>query len=236
MGSMRRLLVLALVLGLAGCGSKAATDFAGADDGAAGGSGDATGDAVSAPPPAGDEGGLALHLGDGGSRDASPGDGGACSFGRAASIATSSNLNLFGQIVYYEDGGAFPAGRYRVTYRDGCMKYNALQGWTVQGDGPDASNGFWLVGSSTSDRVVKPPGTAGIFVGLGAYSTFDDCVDANVSMDTPMEFDFDGGPIGVWLDDNPYIDNVAGDNGRNPAWDLVLLQKCPPNLEVPVPQ
>jgi hypothetical protein len=51
-----------------------------------------------------------------------------------------------------------------------------------------------------------------------------------------VEFDFDGGPLGVWLNDTPYLDNVAGDNGRNPAWSLVFLQACPPNLGVPIPQ
>jgi hypothetical protein len=227
---------LALAGVLAACGTRAAHDFSVGDDAASGAGNDGPTGGDDAQPSPGEGVDASLRLQDAAPADARYGDGGACSFGSAASIATSANLNLFGQIVYYEDGGAFPSGRYRARYADGCMKYDYLQGWTVQGDGPDAAGGFWFVGATTTDLIAKPPGTVGVFAGAGAYSTFDDCVDANLSLDQPLEFDFDGGPIGVWLDDNPYLDNVAGDNGRNPAWNLVLLQACPPNLGVPVPQ
>jgi hypothetical protein len=222
---------------LAACGRAGAGAFPSAEPDAEatpddGGLASDSSPAQSAP----DDGGLHLMVPDGGPGLGGDGGATACSFGSAASIATSQNLNLFGQIVYYEDGGSFPPGHYRATYTDGCMKYDYLQGWTVQGDAPDAAGGFWLVGSSTTDLIVKTPGTVGIFPGAGAYSTFDDCVNANLAMDTPVDFMFDGGPIGVWLDDNPYLDNVAGDNGRNPAWSLLLLQACPPNLGHPVVQ
>jgi hypothetical protein len=46
----------------------------------------------------------------------------------------------------------------------------------------------------------------------------------------PEEFQFDGGKLGVWLNDNPYLDNVAGDDGGNPKWQLTLLGTCPPYL------
>jgi hypothetical protein len=36
-----------------------------------------------------------------------------CQLGSAGSFATQSSLNLFGQTVYYADGGALPAGHYR---------------------------------------------------------------------------------------------------------------------------
>jgi hypothetical protein len=233
MGRLSRCCVHGLVgLALAGCGKSGSPAFDELDAGSPGAPDDGATSVDAPQQPVGDAGG-SLRLPDAGVRDAAHGDGSACSFGSAASIATSANLNLFGQIVYYEDGGAFPAGRYRASYTDGCMKYDYIFGWTVQGSGPDAGGGFWLVSKSTTDLVVKPPGIVG---GIGGYATFDECVAANLAMDLPVEFDFDGGPLGVWLDDNPYLDNVAGDNGRNPAWSLVYLQACPPNLGVPVPQ
>jgi hypothetical protein len=65
----------------------------------------------------------------------------------------------------------------------------------------------------------------GFLVGAGGFATFDECVAANVPL-PPIEFRFDGGPLGVWLEDNPYTDNVAGVGGRNPKWALTLLGNC----------
>jgi hypothetical protein len=148
----------------------------------------------------------------------------ACDIGSAASFATNQTLDIFGRPTYYADGGSLPPGHYRVAYVDGCMKYSAAQDWAVnayQGD-PDS---WWLVGATTADRILVPPGTVGFLVGAGGFATFDDCVAANHEV-PPLEFQFDGGPLGVWLQDNPYSDNVAGVNGRNPRWDLALLGDC----------
>lgn len=57
----------------------------------------------------------------------------------------------------------------------------------------------------------------------GTFATFDDCVDANTAV-PPVDFDFDGGPLGLWLSDYPYDDNTPGVNGRNPA--LVVVVGC----------
>jgi hypothetical protein len=169
-------------------------------------------------PGASDAGGVFL------SADAATGGGSSCDLGAAASFATNADLNLFGQIVYYEDGGALPPGRYRAAYVDGCMKYDFIFNWQVQASTPDAGGGgFWLVGSTSDDRIVMPPGTT------TSYADFDACVGANLAT-TPVEFEFDGGKMGVWLNDNPYVDNIAGDNGRNPKWRLTLLGACPPEF------
>jgi hypothetical protein len=162
-----------------------------------------------------------IDLGDGG-LDAAFAD--ACDLGAVANFATDQTLDIFGQPTYYLGGGPLPPGRYRVSYVDGCMKYSSAQDWTVnayQGD-PDS---WWLIGATTSDRILVPPGTVGYFISNGAFATFDECVAANANI-APIEFQFDGGPIGVWLQDNPYTDNVAGTNGRNPKWDLTLLGDC----------
>jgi hypothetical protein len=149
------------------------------------------------------------------------------SCGVAGSYATQQSLDLFGQIVYYAGGAALPSGRYRVQYVDGCMKYNAGQDWAVNAyaDGHDS---FWLVGDTTSDRILIPPGTVGFLVGSGGFATFDECVAANLALPA-KEFQFAGGKIGVWLSDSPYSDNVAGVDGRNPKWSLTLLEgNCTP--------
>jgi hypothetical protein len=176
-----------------------------------------------------------IDLGDAGSLgEAQAGDGGAetCNLGSAGSFATQQSLNLFGQIVYYENGQVLPAGTYRVAYVDGCMKYASYEDWAVQAIPP--SDAFWLVGATSADKIIMPPGTVGYLVdagpsmGGGGFATFDECVAANLMQDTPIDFAFDGGTIGVWLSDNPYSDNVAGVDGRNPKWSLTLLGKCPP--------
>jgi hypothetical protein len=52
-----------------------------------------------------------------------------------------------------------------------------------------------------------------------------DCVAANLALE-PVELEFAGGRLGVWLQDSPYSDNLAGVDGRNPSWSLTLLGDC----------
>ena len=149
---------------------------------------------------------------------------GTCDLGSAASFATDQTLSVFGTPTYFDDGGSLPAGEYRVTYLDGCMMYGPGQGWTVNAyDGnPDS---WWLIGATTDDRIVVPPGTTGYAPGAGAYANFDDCVAASQTV-APVDFYFDGGLLGVWLEDSPYSDNTAGPDGGNPRWELTLLGNC----------
>ena len=214
MGTMISRLLLAGLL--VGCGSSTnfgndgGPDASGADATIADGGSDASDSGVS--------------FGDGGVADAS------CGFGSAGNFATQASLDLFGQTVFFVDGGALPAGHYQIAYVDGCMKYGAPQDWTVNAYAEDAGSDHWWVvrNSSGTQTVLTPPGTSGYLVDAGGYATFTDCVNANLLQDQPKEFDFDGGPLGLWLADSPYTDNVAGDNGRNPKWSLTLVgQPCP---------
>jgi len=208
---MTRLLFVAL---LAGCGSSSSF---GGDGGPDASSFDAT-----TTSDASDGGGV--PFGDSAVVDAS------CGFGSAGNFATQSSLDLFGQTVFFYDGGALPPGHYQIAYVDGCMKYGAPQDWTVNAYAEDAGNDhWWLVrNASGTQTVLTPPGTSGYMADAGAYVTFADCVTANLNLDKPIDFDFDGGPLGLFLADSPYTDNVAGDNGRNPKWALTLVgQPCP---------
>ena len=151
---------------------------------------------------------------DAGTKDAQP----SCTFGQAASQASATDLGLFGTPAYFNNDQPLPAGTYRLTYVDGCMKYGSGQGWTVNAyaNGTDA---WWLVGATTADKILVLPGTAGYAPDAGAFSDFASCVAASL-LSAPVTFNHTGGVLGVWLQDNPYSDNTAGEDDRNPTWRL----------------
>jgi hypothetical protein len=135
--------------------------------------------------------------------------------------------DVFGQVTYFAGGVALPAGRYQLAYVDGCMMYSdsGVQGWTVnaytQSSGADE---WYVVGASgTPSGYPEPPGTVGFLVGQGAYADFDACVAASL-LYPPVTFDFPGGPMGLWLNDSPYTDNVPGVDGRSPTWHLTCAE------------
>jgi hypothetical protein len=219
--SARRRLFTALVgtLGLGACGSRTGLGItesvAGGSQGGDGGKADRDADAEHDDDD--DETPLEASFDGGVDADArSPGDSMVlCDAGTVVG-------DVFGQVRYFAGGSTLPAGHYRVTYIDGCMKYSSGQGWTVQAYGPGSpagSDAWWLVGSTTAAKIIMPPGTVGYLVGEGAYASFDDCVTANLEL-PPVEFDFEGGKIGLWVEDSPYSDNVPGPGGRSPTWHL----------------
>lgn len=147
--------------------------------------------------------------------DAAPEAAPPCDFGTIVSDA-------FGAIVTWNGGAPVPAGHYRVTYVDGCMKYSSGQDWSVNAyaNGPDT---LYVVDGDGA-KIAPAPGTVGFLQGQGGFATFDACVSANASQDAPLVLDWDGGAIGLELYDDPYDDNVAGENGRNPTY---RLSSCP---------
>jgi hypothetical protein len=147
-----------------------------------------------------------------------------CSFGQASSQATASDLSLFGTPAYFNGGQPIPAGTYRISYVDGCMKYGSGQGWTVNAYA-DGSDGWWLVGATTGDKILVLPGTVGYAPGSGAFDMFADCVAAS-QLSAPVTFLHPGGVLGVWLQDSPYSDNTAGEDDRNPSWRLDGVGTC----------
>jgi hypothetical protein len=150
--------------------------------------------------------------------DAAKDAGPSCAFGQASSQATATDLDLFGTPAYFNDDQPIPAGTYRLTYLDGCMKYGSGQGWTVNAYA-DGRDGWWLVGATTSDKILVLPGTIGYAPDAGAFSDFASCVAASL-LSPPVTFTHTGGVLGIWLQDSPYSDNTAGENDRNPSWRL----------------
>jgi hypothetical protein len=216
---------LAALVVAAACGARTGFDFAGppatvpgASDGSASSDAGDTAGASDASDIDAPEPNEALAPSDDRSDDGPPTS---CNPG----FATSQSGDPFGQIVDFDNGAALPAGHYRVQYVDGCMKYSAAQDWAVQAYA-DGSDAFWLVGATSADRIMILPGTVGFMVGSGGFATFDECVAANLAL-PPVRFDFAGGPLGVWLSDSPYSDNIAGADGRNPKWSLTFLGDCP---------
>jgi hypothetical protein len=147
-----------------------------------------------------------------------------CSFGQASSQATANDLSLFGTPAYFNGGQPIPAGTYRITYLDGCMKYGSGQGWTVNAYA-NGSDAWWLVGATTTDKILVLPGTVGYAPGSGAFDMFADCVAAS-QLSAPVTFNHPGGVLGVWLQDSPYSDNTAGEDDRNPSWRLDGVGIC----------
>ena len=208
---------LARLASLVGCGAK----HAGFDADDAGIASPTTEDDASTPSNEPLDGGAIGFAGDDATTHLDAG-GGLCAVGTAGSFAMAGTLNLFGATVYYDDGGALPPGHYRIAYVDGCMQYGQGQNWTCNG-ARWLNDGWYLVGSTTDDHVLEAPCTwwQSPLSTDGTFATFDDCVDANTAVPpVDFDFDFDGGPLGLWLSDYPYDDNTPGVNGRNPKWQL----------------
>lgn len=148
-----------------------------------------------------------------------------CAFGMAQSRATASNLDLFGAVVYFNGGQPVPAGTYRVRYLDGCFKYGANQGWTVHGYA-DGRSTWYVIRETMANKVVVPPGNVGFMLGAGGWPSFEDCVNASRMM-PPRDFAHSGGRLGIWLEDEIYGDNTAGESGRNPSWELLRVDCTP---------
>jgi hypothetical protein len=119
---------------------------------------------------------------------------------------------------------ATPPGRYVIRYVSGCMKYNPLWWWSVNG----SEDGVWawhLVAGT--DRYILP-GTFGFFnsdtppAGVkSGFKTFAECVAANVEQATPIVVDHDeASQLGIKIRDRPLEDNRHGLLGQNPIWSI----------------
>ncbi len=59
------------------------------------------------------------------------------------------------------------------------------------------------------------------------FELFEDCVTANLAV-APLTYEHTGGPLGIFLADTNYPDNVPGEGERNPEWRLVRDGACAP--------
>jgi len=167
----------------------------------------------------------------------------ACKLGTGIVLPEDVTVDVQGATVHYYGGGAaLPAGRYRLSYVDGCLTFGGGPsdglgiGWTINGqtDAPGLFNCF-LVGDDGAPFLVAP-GTVGALVGpdrsaaQGAFATCAECVAANCNV-APVDFDFKGGKLGVARDAGGIgaIDDLGGESegGRSPTYRLTRLDACP---------
>lgn len=156
-----------------------------------------------------------------------------CTVGTVTSQATGTNLSLFGTPVYFDNGAALAAGTYRLKNNGGCLKYGAGQNWTCHAYA-NGVVGWWLVGDTTSMMLGIPPGTIGFQrvpgsadLDIGSFTDFSLCDAANRALPA-QDFTFAGGKLGIWLKDDIYDDNTAGQGGKNPSWTLSrVTSACP---------
>ncbi|MCC6644592.1 MAG: hypothetical protein IT374_03345 [Polyangiaceae bacterium] len=141
--------------------------------------------------------------------------------------AVPGMLQLFGDPLYFANGDVVPAGTYRFTYLDGCMKYSDSQSWTVNAYATGTYATWQVIGDDPGVFLGTLPGKSDYSTGGGADSDFEACVDEGKTM-PPLDVVFaTPSKIGVRLSDSPVTDNAAGLNGRNPTWRLTKVD-CGP--------
>ncbi|MFO0597144.1 MAG: hypothetical protein U0228_17655 [Myxococcaceae bacterium] len=151
-----------------------------------------------------------------------------CVVGTATSMATATNLSLFGSEIFFDDGRPIPAGNYRLRNNGGCMRFSPNQSWTCNAFS-NGSIAWWIIGASKAEKLMIAPGTFGRDINPPypdvGYSSFAACDAANKAL-PPKDFYFQGGKLGIWLADDAYDDNTPGEGGKNPSWTLVRAN-CP---------
>lgn len=129
-----------------------------------------------------------------------------------------------------------PAGQYSLQNVGGCMKYSttATHGWTVNAF-VDANKKGWWFSYAFGVQLLFAPGSYGLLNDCAGYTSgtlgrgcsfpvYADC-DAYNKQLPPLYFNwtYDLQPLGFWLNDAPYSNNLPGatvPNGTNPSWAL----------------
>lgn len=130
---------------------------------------------------------------------------------------------------YFANGAALPAGDYLLSYEDGCWK-SGVVAWTVN----LGLEGYFLVSGDPAEPVVMAPGTVGTFATLGAFSTYAECVAANVG-EPAVTFSFAGGRLGLRLEATAedllfmrflLLEGGESQGGHSPTFRLTCVGSC----------
>jgi hypothetical protein len=153
----------------------------------------------------------------GASGDGGSGDGGLCDNGAGVTLPAELTPDINDNTeTYFAGGASLPAGRYRISYVSGCIRYDpTIYFWAVNGT---FNFEYWLAGATTTDGIQVAPG----IVSLGGDLNFDDCVA--MSQGLFADITFAGGKLGIYNNDFKPGDNLPGTSG-NPTWRLDRL--CP---------
>jgi hypothetical protein len=156
-----------------------------------------------------------------------------CELARGVVLPEDLTVDVPGASIRYFAGGApLPAGRYRLSYVDGCNTYGIFIGWTVHG--AKAVPGVFscsLIGADDAAFAFTPGTELYPETGVGEVASYAECVAANCDL-APLDFDFPGGKLGVLRDGGGTlgaIDDLGGESegGRSPTFRLTLLDACP---------
>jgi hypothetical protein len=155
-----------------------------------------------------------------------------CKLASGAMLPEDITVKLIDEQQYFAGGADLPAGRYRLTYLDGCFCYGepvATIGWTVHAS-KAAGFGCFLIGAD-GIPLMPTPGTDGFTVDAGAFETYAKCVAANCNQ-PPLEFDHAGGKLGIARNGGTALaefDDSDGSSmgGRGPTFRLSRLDSCP---------
>ncbi len=141
-------------------------------------------------------------------------------------IDTDEDNVLEPEPVYFNDGDDVPPGTYTISYVSGCNKYAPDQGWTVNATDETGCCSWYLIGATPADKKLVMPGNVGLTAGMGAHVEFAACEAA--SRTAPARtYTHPGGPLGVFLQDAGYEDNVPGEDDENPVWRISGTLTCP---------
>jgi hypothetical protein len=145
------------------------------------------------------------------------GDGGLCDDGAGVTLPVDLTPDIDDNAeTYFAGGASLPAGRYRISYVNGCIRYDpTIYFWAVNGS---FNFEYWIAGATTSDGIQVAPGV----VSLAGDTSFDDCVATSQGLSADITFA--GGKLGIYNNDFKPEDNVPG-TGGNPTWRLDRL--CP---------
>lgn len=157
-----------------------------------------------------------------------------CEVGAGVTLPEDLTVSLDRTVRYFAAGADVPAGRYRLSYADGCNTYGSLElgaGWTVNVSPAVPGVGNCALVGADGVAFLVAPGTAGTLAGLdGAFADYEECVAANCSV-PPVEFDHPGGKLGLLRDGVTIgaLDDLGGETrgGRNPTFRLTRIDACP---------
>lgn len=159
-----------------------------------------------------------------------PYTGSPCDLGGGVQLPDDVTVDVLGSLRFFAKGAVLPAGRYRLSYVDGCNTYGVGGGWTIHALDGAGDLASCNVVDENGGHVARAPGTTGILAGENAaFETYEACVAANCRV-PPVDFDFAGGKLAAHRDGVLIgsVDDSGGEDvgGRSPTFRLTSLDHC----------
>ncbi len=105
------------------------------------------------------------------------------------------------------------------------MRYNNGADWYTVNGSPGLfgyqTYEYMIIGATTADTLQVAPGD------VSEIGTMDFGACEAASAGKFVDLDFAGGKLGIWNNDFEPDDNVDGEGGVDPTWQLTALDPCP---------